>query len=61
MRERLWMLFTWIFVKPLALFPHSILLEKLAAYGLDRGTVYWVKNWLNVWGQRIVGNGAKSR
>lgn len=26
---------------------HSSLLEKLAAQGMDRGTVGWVKNWLN--------------
>jgi len=25
---------------------HSILLEKLATYGLDRHTFHWVKNWL---------------
>jgi len=27
--------------------PHSILLEKLAAHGLDRCTLRWIKNWLN--------------
>jgi len=27
--------------------PHSILLEKLAAHGLDRCTLHWIKNWLN--------------
>jgi len=27
--------------------PHSILLEKLAAYGLDVCTLCWIKNWLN--------------
>ena len=26
---------------------HSILLEKLAAHGLDGCTVCWIKNWLN--------------
>ena len=26
---------------------HNILLEKLAAHGLDRYTLSWVKNWLN--------------
>ncbi|GAB0188176.1 mitochondrial enolase superfamily member 1 [Grus japonensis] len=26
---------------------HSILLEKLAAYGLDGHTLRWVKNWLD--------------
>jgi len=27
--------------------PHSILLEKLAAHGLDGCTLRWIKNWLN--------------
>jgi len=27
--------------------PHSILLQKLAAYGLDGCTLHWIKNWLN--------------
>jgi len=27
--------------------PHSILLEKLAAHGLDGCTLQWIKNWLN--------------
>jgi len=27
--------------------PHSILLEKLAAHGLDGYTLHWIKNWLN--------------
>jgi len=27
--------------------PHSILLEKLAAHGLDECTLCWIKNWLN--------------
>jgi len=27
--------------------PHSILLEKLAARGLDGCTLCWVRNWLN--------------
>ena len=35
---------------------HSILLEKLAAYGLDG----WVKNWLDGQAQRAVVNGAES-
>ena len=26
---------------------HSILLEKLAAHGLDKCTLCWVKNWLD--------------
>jgi len=27
--------------------PHSTLLEKLAAHGLDGCTLCWIKNWLN--------------
>ena len=36
---------------------HSIL---LAAHGLDRYTLCWVKNWLDGWAQRVVVNGVKS-
>ena len=39
---------------------HSILLEKLAAHGLDGHTLHWVKNWLDGWAQRVVVNGVKS-
>uniref|UniRef100_A0A803XPX6 Reverse transcriptase domain-containing protein n=1 Tax=Meleagris gallopavo TaxID=9103 RepID=A0A803XPX6_MELGA len=39
---------------------HSVLLEKLAARGLDRYTLCWVKNWLEGQDQRVVVNGAKS-
>ncbi|KAK4822864.1 hypothetical protein QYF61_020715 [Mycteria americana] len=39
---------------------HSILLEKLAAHGLDGCTLRWVKNWLDGWAQRILVNGVKS-
>ncbi|GAB0176423.1 mitochondrial enolase superfamily member 1 [Grus japonensis] len=39
---------------------HSILLEKLAAHGLDGHTLRWVKNWLDGWAQRVVVNGVKS-
>ncbi|KAK4827130.1 LOW QUALITY PROTEIN: hypothetical protein QYF61_014524 [Mycteria americana] len=39
---------------------HSILLEKLAAHGLDRCTLRWVKTWLDGWAQRAVVNGVKS-
>ncbi|KAK4807164.1 hypothetical protein QYF61_024284 [Mycteria americana] len=38
----------------------SILLEKLAAHGLDGRTLRWVKNWLDGWAQRVVVNGVKS-
>jgi len=40
--------------------PHSILLEILAARGLDGCTLHWVKNWLNGQAQRVVVNGVKS-
>ncbi|KAF4803722.1 hypothetical protein TURU_013854 [Turdus rufiventris] len=36
---------------------HSILLEKLAAHGLDRYTLCWVKNWLDGRAQTVVVNG----
>ncbi|NXM05005.1 RTJK polymerase, partial [Tyrannus savana] len=39
---------------------HNILLEKLAAHGLDRGTLCWVKNWLEGRAQRVLVNGAAS-
>ncbi|KAK4807448.1 hypothetical protein QYF61_001999 [Mycteria americana] len=38
----------------------SILLEKLAAHGLDGCTLRWVKNWLDGRAQRVVGNGVYS-
>ncbi|TRZ09972.1 hypothetical protein HGM15179_017134, partial [Zosterops borbonicus] len=39
---------------------HSILLDKLAARGLDRSTLCWVRNWLDGRAQRVVVNGAES-
>ncbi|TRZ16814.1 hypothetical protein HGM15179_010323 [Zosterops borbonicus] len=39
---------------------HSILMDKLAARGLDRSTICWVKNWLDGQAQRVVVNGAVS-
>ena len=39
---------------------HSILQQKLAARGLDRFTIGWVRNWLEGWAQRVVVNGVKS-
>ena len=39
---------------------YSMLLEKLAAYGLDACTLHWIKNWLNGREQRVVVNGVKS-
>jgi len=40
--------------------PHSILLKKLAAHGLDGCALHWIKNWLNGQAQRVVVNGVKS-
>ncbi|KAF4804796.1 RNA-directed DNA polymerase from mobile element jockey-like protein [Turdus rufiventris] len=39
---------------------HSTLLEKLAARGLDRSTLCWVRNWLDGRAQRVLVNGAAS-
>ncbi|KAK4831027.1 hypothetical protein QYF61_014915 [Mycteria americana] len=39
---------------------HSILLEKLAAHGLDGCTLHWIKNCLDGWAQRVVVNGVYS-
>ena len=40
--------------------PHSTLVEKLAAHGLDRYTLCWAKTWLEGQAQRMVVNGVKS-
>ncbi|KAK4830597.1 hypothetical protein QYF61_012023 [Mycteria americana] len=40
---------------------HSVLLEKLAAHGLDGCTLRWVKNWLDGLAQRVVVNGVGGR
>ena len=40
---------------------HSILLEKLAAHGLDRYTLCWVKNWLEGQAQKELVNGVTYR
>ncbi|RMC03584.1 hypothetical protein DUI87_19759 [Hirundo rustica rustica] len=39
---------------------HSTLLDKLAARGLDRSPLCWVRNWLDGRAQRVVVNGAAS-
>ena len=39
---------------------HSILLGKLAAHGLDRCTLLWVRNWVEDCAQWVVVNGVKS-
>ncbi|NWU84712.1 PO23 protein, partial [Onychorhynchus coronatus] len=48
------------FSKALDTDSHSILLENLAAHGLDRGTLCWVRNWLDGQAQRVVVNSAAS-
>ncbi|KAK4822092.1 hypothetical protein QYF61_009792 [Mycteria americana] len=48
------------FSKAFDMVSHSILLEKLAAHGLDRCTLCWVKNWLDGQAQRVVVNGVYS-
>ncbi|PKU35642.1 rna-directed dna polymerase from mobile element jockey-like [Limosa lapponica baueri] len=45
---------------------HSILLEKLAAHGLDGNTLHWAKNWLEArprewWGMEFNPVGSRSR
>ncbi|PKU41660.1 rna-directed dna polymerase from mobile element jockey-like [Limosa lapponica baueri] len=39
---------------------HSIILEKLAAHGLDSSILCWVKNCLEKRGQKVVVDGVKS-
>ncbi|KAK4827718.1 LOW QUALITY PROTEIN: hypothetical protein QYF61_021018 [Mycteria americana] len=48
------------FSKAFVMVSHSILLEKLAAHGLDGCTLHWVKNWLDGRAQRVVVNGVYS-
>ena len=40
--------------------PHNILMEKLAAHGLNGCTLRWVKHWLDGRAQRVVVKGVKS-
>ena len=48
------------FSKAFDMVSDSILLGKLAACGLDRYTLPWVRNWLEGRAQRVVVNGVKS-
>ena len=48
------------FSKAFDMISHSILLGKLAARGLDRYTLLWVRNWLEGCAQWVVVNGLKS-
>ncbi|PKU44709.1 rna-directed dna polymerase from mobile element jockey-like [Limosa lapponica baueri] len=54
------MLFYLDFSKAFDTVSHSLLLEKLAAHGLEGSTLCWVKNWLQGRAQRVVVNGDKS-
>jgi len=40
--------------------PHSVLLEKITAHGLDACTLHWIKNWLNGRAQKVAVNGVQS-
>ena len=40
--------------------PHNVLVERLAAHGLEGCTLCWVKNRLDGRAQRVVVNGAES-
>lgn len=40
---------------------HSILPERLAAQGLGRHTVCWLKKWLDGWAQGVLASGVQSR
>ena len=40
--------------------PHNILVEKLAAHGLNGRTLLWLKHWLDGRAQRVVVSGVKS-
>ena len=48
------------FSKAFDTLPHSILLEKLAAPGLDGCVLRWVRDWLDDQAQRVVVTGGKS-
>ena len=48
------------FSKAFDMVSHSILLGKVAARGLDRYTLLWVRNWLEGHAQWVVVNGVKS-
>jgi len=50
----------WDFNKAFDTISHSILLDKLAAHGLDGCTICCLKNWLDGRAQRVVVNGVKS-
>ena len=47
------------FSKAFGTFSHSILPGELAASGLDRYTLLWVRNWLEGHAQQVAVNGVK--
>ena len=49
-----------VFSKAFDTVPHSILVKKLAAHGLDRRMLRWVKHWLDGQAHRVVLHGVKS-
>ena len=49
------------FSKAINVVSHSILLEKLAAHGLDRYTLCWLKNWLEGQAQKELVSGVTYR
>jgi len=51
---------TWTISKASDTVPHSIVVEKLAAHGLEGCTPHWMKNWMNGQAQTVVVNGVKS-
>ena len=48
------------FSKAFDTFSHRLQLGKLAARGLDRYTLLWIRNWLEDRAQQVVVNGVKS-
>ena len=48
------------FSKAFDTIPHNILMEKLAAHGLDGCMLCWLKHWLDGQALRVVVNGVKS-
>ena len=48
------------FSKAFVTVPHNILVEKLAAHGLDGHTLHWVEHWLDGQAQRVVVNGEQA-